>query len=252
MVILFADVLGAKARWHKGGREEAEKFFVLFRNLVISTLKRADIAPPREGAIETDALTLVYETAEQAIYAAMVLYQAAFDSARTPTRDRLWLRGAIVPYASGEPLRRLRPISAPLEQVSLFLYAAPFFDAISVEKSGFRGMRMLIDSELVTRQVSTTFRHPIGERSFIPLKRLNHSQYPGRITSAYHDVLWMFSPDQAVWGDRKRLMSCRLRWSGNEPEEFIQAAATQLVFSECQAILTTLHERRPRRQRRAG
>jgi class 3 adenylate cyclase len=108
MVILFADVLGAKARWHKGGREEAEKFFVLFRNLVISTLKKADIAPPREGAIETDALTLVYETAEQAISAAIVLYQAAFDSARTPARDRLWLRGAIVPYASGEPLRRLR------------------------------------------------------------------------------------------------------------------------------------------------
>jgi len=119
MVILFADVLGAKARWHKGGRDEAERFFVLFRNLVISTLKKADISPPLEGAIETDALTLVYDAPEQAIAAAIVLYQAAFSSARTPARERLWLRGAIVPYATSEPLRRSRVVSAPLEQVSL-------------------------------------------------------------------------------------------------------------------------------------
>ena len=129
-----------------------------------------------------------------------------------------------------------------------FLYAGPLFDAVSVEKSGFRGMRMLIASELITRQLRTTFRHPIGNRSFIPFRRLNHSQYPGRISEGYHDVLWMFSPDEAEWRDRKRLMSSRLRWSGNDPEEFVQAAATQLVFSECQAILTTLQGRRRRRR----
>lgn len=250
MVILFIDVLGAKARWHKGGRDEAEKFFVLFRNLVIATLKKADIAPPHEGAIETDALTLVYETAEQAISAGRVLYQVAFDSANTATRERLWLRGAIVQYSSAEPLRRERAVSAPLEQVSLYLYAPPFFDAMSVEKSGFRGMRLLIDSELVTRTVSSAFRVAVGERSFIPLRRLNHSQYPGRIADKHHDVLWMHSSIPAEWEARRRLMSNRLRWSGKDAEEFVQAAATQLVFSECNAIAAALAARSSGRRRR--
>jgi hypothetical protein len=129
-----------------------------------------------------------------------------------------------------------------MTQVEITTYSPPLLTAISVEKSGFKGMRLLVDGALITKPIRAAWKIPIGKRTFIPFRRLRHSVYPA-MGDRFEDFLWMASGDNEEWDDRKIVMAKRLRLAGNDPEEFAQAAATQVVFHECDAILQSLRKR---------
>jgi len=164
------------------------------------------------------------------------MYLASFGR---PNR-KIWLRGCIVGHNEEDALRKLTSYSGKLSKIELMLYSGALLDAISVEKSGFKGMRLLVERSLVTSEVRAALKQTMGHLNFMPLSKLRDSTYPKRLQDSFVDYLWMGTTDRDEFENLRRTMAVRLRLAANEPEEFIQAAATQVIFHECAAILSSL------------
>jgi hypothetical protein len=240
-VLLFVDLLGVRAQWNKGGRAVAEAVFKDFRNLIAASLKGRSNIEVSVGVIETDAAAITCTDVRIALEIAGKMYRMAFDQARTSPSRHYWLRGVIVSRISDLPLRKVGQFSKPLQQVELTHYEPELFDAI--EKSGIKGMRLLVDKSLITTQVARDFRIPIGTLSFIPFKNLKQSYYPPQVKDKYLDFLWMLSADADERKLFERTMSSRLRIAATDHEEFLQAAATQVMFFEAAAMFGSIETR---------
>lgn len=235
-VLLFVDLLGVRARWLKGGREAAERAFQEFRNLVAASLRNIRSEHLTHGLVESDAAALTFCNVETALCVGRTMYLAAF----TQTNRTSWLRGCIVKHDDDSFLRRSTSYAGRISHIELILYSGGLLDAISVEKSGFKGMRILVEKDLVTPEVNGALKQPIGHLNFMPLTKLRDSTYPARLEESFLDYLWMGTTERARFEELRRTMAWRLRNAASEPEEFIQAAATQVVFHECAAILNSL------------
>jgi hypothetical protein len=247
--LLFVDVLGVRQRWARGGAEAAKELFDRFYGHVVAAA-RPESGMILDGAVESDSAALVCDTPAAALRIAQRLFRRVFDSVparKAPDPDQMWLRGALVPYPAGQTLRNQRGFPAPLQHIQGYTYAPDLLNAIAVEKSGFRGMRLLVRDELVSANLRTEFRMTFGGWFFIPFRRLKHSQYPQARDGAFQDFLWMVDESDDVWESRKRTMAYRLRTAARDSEELAQAAATQIVFHECAAVLASIRKRIPRR-----
>ena len=132
-------------------------------------------------------------------------------------------------------LRTARPLTSELSQIAVHEYSGDLLDAISMEKSGFRGMRLLIDPSLVNIGLRKAFRRKVGSNWLHVFKHLENSAYGPRLEK-HQDVLWMATGNEEEWRQRRARMSTRMRFSARVPDEVLQAAATQVVFDECDAI----------------
>jgi hypothetical protein len=148
-----------------------------------------------------------------------------------------------VPRLSNLPLRATRTFHKPLEQVEIAHYEPELFDAVAIEKSGIKGMRLLVDKTLLAPAIVNEYRVRIGELSFIPFKRLRNSYYPRNIADTHIDYLWMVREDHDARSAMDILMGSRLRIAASDPEEFLQAAATQVVFHESAAMIGSIESR---------
>jgi hypothetical protein len=249
MVVAFIDLLGVRARWHAGGRASAEAAFGRLEGLVGETLTRLAPKSLRDGAIETDSAAVVFGSTEDALAFIRDLFSTAFVTPRRVKDERLWIRGTVTGIQSRGALRRPAQLSGQ-PKVSVYRLDAGLLDAIAVEKSGFKGMRIVVEEKLLTQAVRERFRVRAGNRELVPFKSLTNSVYPRRIAHVYEDFLWMARTEEAEWRRLKRSMSDRLRWSAQDSEEFLQAASTQVVFNETVAIFRSLES--PRKRRRAG
>ncbi len=251
-VILFVDVLGVRSKWLSGGQPAAEAAFQEFRTLIAASMKGTVSDSLVRGVVESDSAALTFSSLLPALEAAKALYSAAFRR----KHGRVWLRGCIVSLDGQDALRTSTTFSGKLKSIELNLYSKPLLEAIAVEKSGFKGMRLLVESSLITAEVRAAVKQPIGHLNFIPLCKLKAMRYPKRIDGLFVDYLWMATVERDEFDDMRSIMAVRLRGAAGDPEEFNQAAATQVVFHECGAILGSLggkaHYRTLRDAERAG
>jgi hypothetical protein len=209
-VLLFADLLGVRACWLRGGRVAAESAFKDFRNLIAGALRGRTVSEVTAGLIETDAAAVICTDVRVALDIGKHLYQMAFNQTNSNRNRHYWLRGVIVPRISDLPLRKTSHFTAPLGHVELMLYESELFDAVAIEKSGVKGMRLLVDKTLLTQQVIDQYRIPVGHLSFIPFKNLRSSYYPPSLKGTYLDYLWMQSGEprrDSRWNVRCLLVS---------------------------------------------
>lgn len=250
-VVLFLDELGARSRWIQGGAAAAKAGFLGFHRLIVGCCRRARPGTIVGGGLETDSAMLVCDTASGALELARTIFRATFRTANNPSTPRRWLRGSLVP-AEACDMRTMSTLRAPLQSLSVATFSSAAFHAISLEKSGFKGMRLLVAKDLATRSLSDEVRIPVGSMSFIPLKRLRHSYYPPLPGMEAVDYLWMSDAESIVAEDLQRDVANRLRFAATNREEFEQAAATQVVFNECAAIFQAQRSRDRRRMSRKG
>jgi len=239
VVVAFIDLLGVRARWHRGGREEAEAAFSRLRQLVAYAIRETNPSTIVNGAVETDASAVVFESTDEAVRYAQTLYLHAFKSATRRQHNRIWLRGTLTRVDDPRNLRSESDL--PINpKIKVYNLEPGLLEAISVEKSGFKGMRLIIEEALVTDSVRQAFTIKVRGQAFYPFRKLTNSAYPGRIENGFQDFLWMAHQKEADWRRVKHLMAARLRWSAQSPEEFLQAASTQVVFNESVAIFRSL------------
>jgi hypothetical protein len=249
MVVAFIDLLGVRARWHAGGRDSAEAAFGRLETMVGETLARLAPKTLRDGTIETDSAALVFGGSEEALSFIRELFSEAFVAPRKVKDERLWIRGTVTAIQNRGPLRHPAQLAGHAK-VRVFRLDGGLLDAIAVEKSGFKGMRIVVEEKLLTPAVREHFGVRAGSRTLVPFKSLTNSVYPRRIANVYQDFLWMARSEEAGWRRLKRSMSDRLRWSAQDSEEFVQAASTQVVFNETAAIFRSLEA--PRRRKRGA
>ena len=235
-VILFIDMLGARRRWQAGGVSESMPVFYRFKKMVNVAARRAPSGEVLDGIIETDAAMLVCRTTFEAARITQRLYLDAFMKRMNPSAPRLWLRGCIVPNADDGFLRTGDALRDPLNKVTAFRYSDSALEAVSVEKSGFKGMRLLVKSDLIDPEVHREMKISFDTHTLIPFRKLQYSQYPARVSGEFSDFLWMACQPDSDWHDLTLHMTSRLRYASHDPEELAQAAATQVVFHECGAI----------------
>lgn len=240
-VILYLDLLGSRSRWREGGAAAAREAFDAFTGLVIAAAK-PDLDAVIDGGIETDSAALVCSDAAAALRIARRAYVKALFRDHPDKNHRTWLRGAVVP-SDDAPLRTSRPANGRASQLSIWIYSPSFFDAVAIEKSGFKGMRLLIHSSLMNTQLKNGSRIPIGSLFLMPIRRLRHSSYPKMKDGDVLEYLWMIGNDAAEWTNLQFQMAKRLREANSDPEEFAQAAATQVVFHEADALFRSLSHR---------
>jgi len=232
--ILYVDLLGVRSRWHSGGLEAAQVAFDALESVLLQALELRGTGGIIGGGIESDAAALVCEDVIPAIELGRDLFRGAFLGPTEDGHARLWLRGAVVPFATPGATREEVSLSGRFPGISKIVYHDSLLEAISVERAGFKGMRLLVSKPLVTQRVRNHFRMYFGKRWFWPFRKLDYSSYPGRIGEGFWDVLWMASTEQL--DEFNRCMANRLRWSAQDSEEVIQAAATQIVFNEFNAM----------------
>jgi len=238
--LLFIDLLGAKSRWHRAGRAVAEVAYRQLRSLVESGLSTIDDRELIDGLIETDAAAIVCTSTEACVKMGLEVFRNAFSLTGAEPEQRPWLRGTITPLPQYTSLRSAASVPTPYRKIKISSLTSGLLDAISVEKSGFKGMRLLITAALITRPLLAGFAIPVGPRSLAPFKTLKHSYYPARLGKDFEDVFWMIRDSGTSWEQAKRTMALRLRLAARDPEEFVQAAATQVLFHECSAIIWNL------------
>jgi hypothetical protein len=236
MILLFIDMLGVRARWHIGGRESAERAFSRFRSIIIEAIQTRNRGRILHGGIEADSAAIVCSSAKTAVDIGRNAFRIAFRSARSPNDERLWLRGVIVPGDEADPLRTERPLAADLEQIKVAEYSTSLLEAISAEKSGIKGMRLLIGGGLSRKEIRSAYGLPIHGEYFCPILRPQTLSYPGRLKGRYSDILWMASAREDKWKDMQRTMFYRLKWSAASAEELIHAAATQVMFNHWEGV----------------
>lgn len=247
LTLLFVDLLGTKARWHSSGRAGAERVFRGLEYLIRRTLATAAPGGIVNAFVETDSAAIVCRTPSAAISVGRYLYRSAFMAAQKATQPRQWLRGVITRVESSD-LRVI--VSDPAIPLDVARLSAGLLDAISVERSGVRGMRLLVAADSVSRAVTREFRLNLGRRGFIPFSHLKASSYYGPDADSLKDFLWMATDHESQWASFVRMMEDRLRWSATSAEELAQAAATQVVFNEC--IAEIIARDRYSRTRTAG
>jgi hypothetical protein len=245
-VILFVDMLGGRRRWQSGGVVEAMPSFYYFKKMVNIAARRAPAGEVLNGVIETDAAMLVCKTTVEAARIAQRLYLEAFVVRMNPNTPRYWFRGCIVPHVENEFLRSGDSLREPLQEITAFRYSESALEAVSVEKSGFKGMRLLVKSELINQTVHAQMKIPFNTHTLIPFRKLNYSHYPARVAGQYADFLWMACKSDSEWNVINLHMTSRLRYASRDPEELSQAAATQVVFHECGAIRQSVISRAER------
>jgi hypothetical protein len=247
MVLLYVDLLGMKARWQTAGVAGAKAAYQTLDLVLRHALESvpSDTAANVAGGIQSDAAAIACRNVEDAVTLGRLIFKEMFRRCGSldAGRERHWVRGVVVEMAEAE-LESTDSLPGPVSGVSKRSFSDDLLEAINVEQSGFRGQRLLVAESLIDPNVEAHFQIALGERCVLqPLATLTYST--GR--SGFRDLLWMFPagvPSNEVeesWGLMRRAMENRLRWAGEGgPGEFTQAAATQLVFAECNAIYRDL------------
>lgn len=209
-----------------------------FQRLMVETARSLDVANQLGGEIDTDSAVIHCPAPEAALALARRIFRRAFLSPRTPDDLRLWLHGVAVPSEADEPVHESEtPDNLP--GIDLLRPAPAANCGRAILTSGWRGMRILVDDRLLTDQMRGMFRIPLGRLGVIPFRRMNHTPYPGAAGKGCQDFLWMAeTPNE--WQQYTTRMKQRMLWSAHEAEELHDAASTQVVFHECEAILQSV------------
>lgn len=233
--LLLVDVLGVGARWKSGGTDAAEAAFDVLAEIVETVLR--DAPSTILGAeLQTDTVCIASTSTNAALRVARDVYLEAFLRQR---RERAWLRGVLVHRPQKLHLHDMRqPCRSLGGRIVVHRLAPPLLNAISLEKSGFKGMRMLVHPRLVTPLVKEAARITLGNDTTVDtLVRLPAPAYGHKRLAGFHDLLWMATDDQEEWRRRAARMARRLRQAAHSNEEVVHAAATQVVFDACEEAL---------------
>lgn len=236
--LLLIDMLGVRARWAEGGAEGATEAFDTLIDLVDDAVdENEDITC---AVVESDMSVILCRSASAALRTGREIFQSAFGGpASRERRRRVWLRGVCVPRPKRLDLEGLR---RPQRRsfVHVYEYAPAVLEAIALEKCGFRGMRLVVSPELLTDGVRSRMSIGTADEPVVPFRRLAPAPAYPRQLDGFEDLLWMADEDPDKWRRYRARMTTRLRQASYDNEELVQAAATQIVFDECERALAPL------------
>lgn len=236
-VLLTIDLLGAGSRWRRGDPGDAAALFDDFADLVLDTTASMDVADQITGDVEGSWCSLLCPSVEAALALARRIFRRAWLDPRNSEELRLWMRAAVGP-CDDPAIRHVAP-DDELPKIRRTTGTPSLMRNLAAIRGGLTGMRILVDEGLLTDQLRGMFRVPLGRLGFIPFRRMNFTPYPQTLRKTWQDFLWM-ADTQTEWGNYTMRMKQRLLWSSHDADENAEAAATQIVFHEVDAIVQSV------------
>lgn len=237
--LVFIDVLGVKHQWMRSGAEGAKSVFSEFHKVINTGLESVKPSQILNGLVESDSAAILCTSSRVAITVGRNIFRAAFRKGNSTQEERLWLRGVIVPYPKNIEFRNETSFSEAYSSIRYFDYSDELLDVISMEKSGFRGMRLLISGEPSKYFWKKPSQIKIRESGYMSTaRRLEENMYPSALLNrGFKDVLWMVSECKEEWDELAELMARRLRLAASNQEEITHAGVTASVFSIAGAMV---------------
>lgn len=250
--VLYIDLLGVQNIWKAGGAEAVHDRIEEFNAFIQEQLNYLPSAIHREGEytviLTADSVSIMCQEYDQAIGIGTHLFTQAF-YATDKVSSPFWLRGAIACWKNQYFPFNTVPISSKGLQIGTrYMLEHDFLSVLALEKSGFRGMRLIIDKRLLPCNGQSfnvewlDFKQPL-----ITVTRLNECNYPKG--EGYADVLWM-AQGEKQYSNLKNIMASRFKKSTADPDEFVQAAWTRATFDQVDTLVwacrnTTYRKTRP-------
>jgi len=237
--IAHIDLLGVRKLWKEGGVSSVRNRINEFSELITQQLAYLPSEVHRDNEytiiLSGDSASIICQDAGQAIGIVSHLFMQAFYATDRVTRP-LWLRGSISHWHNQRLPTNSGPISANNVQVGTrYKFEEDFLRAIALEKSGFRGMRLIVDRALAQPAIEQFQAH--WDDFTRPLKRiitLEEFEYPQG--GPYCDVLWMIGNEEQ-YNTLKGIMASRFKKCTADPDEFAQAAWTRAVFDQVDSLI---------------
>lgn len=244
MPLLYVDVLGMKARWQSADLGAVRVAYQTFEQLVGDALDALPADVYFEAGVQSDAAAIVVGDVGNAVEIGRAMFRGALELSNA--QERFWMRGVIVSAPAGlDALETLEIGPRNGGQLSTRHFSDELLGAVLAEQTGPRGARLLVQRTLVSASLRQRFTITLGaDQRIVPFRRLDNSAYPRGAEQDYADVLWMLPTPytKASWDASHRTMNNALRWAGRaaavtrKDDEFAHAAATELIFKECDAI----------------
>lgn len=244
--ILYIDLLGVQKMWRVGGAAAVKTRIEEFNDFVVTQVSYLPSAVHRDAEytviLTGDSVSIMCQDHIQALQIGIHLFEQAF-YATEKYSSPLWVRGAISSWSNQYLPFNTKPITSKGIQIGTqYVMEDDHLNILALEKSGFRGMRLLIDESLVSSETESLQRQWANFKR--PLKivtRLTENTYPeGR---PYADVLWMADSEEH-YSHFQGIMSSRFKRSTSDPDEFVQASWTRAMFDQVQSLvwLCSTHE----------
>lgn len=237
--ILFLDLLGVQKMWATGGAPMVRLRIDEFNAFVEEQLNFLPATIHRNGdytvVLQGDSLAVMCQDFDQAIGMGIHFFVQAFYA--TDKMDRpFWLRGAISRWSNQYLTFNSVPVKTKgIEVGTRYANDEEYLAVLALEKSGFRGMRLLVDASLLSdrgksfEQTWTGFHRPLRL-----VTKLRQCPYPAG--ENYNDVLWMAS-DEKRYEHLKGIMASRFKACTADPDEFAQAAWTRASFDQVESLV---------------
>lgn len=236
-VLLTIDLLGAKSRWRCGDPGDAAALFDDFADLVLETIASMDVAEEIRGDAEASWCSLLCPSVESALALTRRIFRRAWLDPRSSDDLRLWMRATVGP-SDDDAVRHFAP-DDELPNIRRTTATPGLMRGLCAIRGGLTGMRILVDESLLTDQLRGMFRVPLGRLGFIPFRRMNFTPYPATLRKTWQDFLWM-ADTQNEWTNYTMRMKQRLLWSAANADEHSEAASTQVLFHEVDAIVQSV------------
>jgi hypothetical protein len=237
--ILFVDLLGVQKMWLTGGAHGVKARISEFSAFVIQQVNELPPGLQLDGeqsiVVSGDSVSVICRDVEHAIGVGVHLFTQAFFNGRTASSP-FWLRGTIGRWLSTDlTIVRSVPIRAGSQLVGThFINEDDLLGVLALEKSGFRGMRLILDGTMISREQLFNRTWDGFKRPLRTITRLKDCTYPEG--AGYVDVLWMASSEDQ-YNRLRGIMDGRFGKSARDQEEFTQAAWTQLVFNSVETLI---------------
>lgn len=236
--IVHIDLLGVQKMWGEGGASAVKGRIEEFNEFI---LRQFNYLPPelhRDGEytviLSGDSVSVMCQDFDQVIGIATHLFvQAFYDTDKR--KQPFWLRGAISTWQNQHLTANTVPIHSKSIQIGTrYVTEDDYLAVLALEKSGFKGMRLIIDRRLLKDYGRIyQFSWEGYKKSIGSIATLTECTYPHG--EHYADVLWMIESKHR-FEQLKGIMASRFKKSTGNPEEFSQASWTRAVFDQVESL----------------
>lgn len=237
--VLFVDLLGVQKMWAENGAAAVKNRIDEFNLFILEQINFLPSELHREGEytviLSGDSVSVMCQDFDQALGIGIHLFmQAFYDSDKRPRP--FWLRGAIARWRNQYLTVNSVPIQAKGMQIGTqYQSEDDYLHVLALEKSGFRGMRLIIDKSLLHNSgFDYQEKWSSCNKTLGVVATLKECTYPKG--GDFADVLWMVKSEKQ-YEQIKGIMAARFKKSVKDQDEFTQAAWTRVVFDQVESLI---------------
>lgn len=244
--VLFVDLLGVQKMWAKEGYVAVKNRIEEFNEYIEKQINFLSSDLHNDGnyivVLSGDSASVICDNYYQAIgIGAHLFTQAFYDSDHR--NNPFWLRGAISKW--NNQYLTLNTVQVKAKNLPIGTKYVPEDDYLAVmalEKSGYRGMRLIIDKTLIDLNHNKInhrwIESGIDVKMVVKLLKMKYPQ-----GNSYADVLWMLESEDH-FSNLRGIMAKRFKDSVRNPDEMIQAAWTRAMFDQVDSIIWGLKNKK--------